>query len=193
MKTLVTDYAFNASAKTVTLNGFTSIDLEKLLVITNVTDNIIVYNFADATKGGTVASNVLTLTYDTTSMSNTDKLQIWYDDTANSPATAANQARLEDAIDAVYYLAKQFEWLGQVKNTTNSSGYGPGLTIFSDTRNSIGVSGTLTGVTGITNLGPNSFTTQGSMGRGYIDAALVTEHLSRSSASDTSIKNIIVS
>jgi len=54
--------------------------LDSILLITNVTDNIIIYNFADPTKGGTVSDNVLTLTYDTSSMSNTDKLLIFYDD-----------------------------------------------------------------------------------------------------------------
>jgi len=80
MKILITNYSFNASAKTITFNDYASIDLERILLITNVTDNIIIYNFADPTKGGTVSGNVLTLTYNTTSMSNTDDLQIFYED-----------------------------------------------------------------------------------------------------------------
>lgn len=80
MKKLITNYSFNAASKTVTFNDYTSIDQSKILLVTNTTDNIILYNFASPAKGGTVATNVLTLTYDTTSMSNSDKIQIYYDD-----------------------------------------------------------------------------------------------------------------
>lgn len=80
MKALVTQYTFNAAAKTVTLPDFTAISLPQLLLITNVTDGIILYNFADPALGATVATNVVTLEYDTSSMDNSDDLQIFYDD-----------------------------------------------------------------------------------------------------------------
>jgi len=85
MKKLITNYTFNPTAKTITFNDYSSIDLERILLITNVTRNIIIYNFADPNRGGTVSGNVLTLTYDTTGMADTDKLQIFYDDI--NPAT----------------------------------------------------------------------------------------------------------
>ena len=78
MKILRTDYVFDASAKTVTFSG--PVDVRGLLLITNVTDNVIIYSFADATKGGIIAGLILTLTYNTVSMSDSDKLQIFYDD-----------------------------------------------------------------------------------------------------------------
>lgn len=78
MKKLVTSYTFDASAKTVTSTDFTS--LEGVLLITNVTDNVIIYNFANASLGGSLSGNILTLDYDTTSMDDTDDLQIFYDD-----------------------------------------------------------------------------------------------------------------
>lgn len=80
MKILVTNYTFDASAKTITFADINPIDLEKVLLITNVTDNIIIYNFAKIGKGGTAATNIMTLDFDTTSMSDTDELQIYYDD-----------------------------------------------------------------------------------------------------------------
>ena len=90
MKILVTNYTFDASEQTVTFTDFNPVVLEKVLLITNVTDNLIIYNFADSTKGGTVtgASAVLTLTYDTTAMADADDLQIWYDDTSLSGDTS---------------------------------------------------------------------------------------------------------
>ena len=90
MKTLRTDYTFNASAKTVTFSN--PVDVEGLLLITNVTDNIIIYSFADATKGGTVVGLILTLTYNTTPMSDSDKLQIFYDDGAEALTDSALRA-----------------------------------------------------------------------------------------------------
>ena len=80
MKTLVTNYIFSASSKQVTLTDYPSIKLDQILLITNVTDNEIIYNFACNNLGGTLAGNVLTLEYDTTSMSNTDRLQIFIED-----------------------------------------------------------------------------------------------------------------
>lgn len=81
MKILFENYSFNAAAKQITFNTTAVIGLEDLLVITNVTDNVIIYNFADPTRGGTISNNVLTLTYNTTGMSDTDKLQIFIDNT----------------------------------------------------------------------------------------------------------------
>jgi hypothetical protein len=85
MKKLVTSYTFVAASKTVQSSEFTS--LKNILLITNVTDNIIIYNFADATKGGTFSGSTVTLTYDTSSMSNSDDLQIFIDDATNVTST----------------------------------------------------------------------------------------------------------
>jgi len=86
MKVLYQDYNFNASEGKVTFNTTEVVRLENVLLVTNVTDNIIIYNFADPILGGTISNNVLTLTYNTTLMSNTDSLQI-YLDLYGTPAT----------------------------------------------------------------------------------------------------------
>lgn len=78
-KQVVTNYTFSASGKTVTLTDFTTIQLNRIMLITNVTANIIIYQFNSTLLGGTVATNVVTLTYNTSAMSNTDKLQIIYE------------------------------------------------------------------------------------------------------------------
>ena len=110
MKKLVTDYTFNALSKTITLNGFTSIDLEGLLLVTNVSTNQIIYNFADPALGATVSSNVLTLTYDTTTMSNTHALQIFYDD-ATSLASDDTATALLQVTNTLKRIAKNMESL----------------------------------------------------------------------------------
>lgn len=95
-KKLVTSYTFDASAKTIVSADFTS--LEKIQLITNVTDNIIIYNFASSAKGGTLSGTTLTLTYDTTLMDDADKLQIFVDEASLIPGTGAtNLGKAEDA------------------------------------------------------------------------------------------------
>jgi hypothetical protein len=90
MKLLFENYTFDAAAKQITFNTAEEVTLNRVLIITNVTDNVIVYNFADPNKGGTITDNVLTLNYDTTTMSNSDSLQIFLD--------LNGQAASEDAI-----------------------------------------------------------------------------------------------
>ena len=70
-------YSFNKTAKTITFTDCGNLTLDNILLITNVTDHLIIYNFADQTTTGTMVNNVLTLSYDTSSMSNTDNLQIF--------------------------------------------------------------------------------------------------------------------
>ena len=85
MKQTIKNYSFDKTAKTVTFSDFGSISLDRLFLITNVTSNTIIYQFNDSSLGGTVAGNVLTLTYNTGSMANTDKLQIIYDAASGDP------------------------------------------------------------------------------------------------------------
>jgi hypothetical protein len=80
LKKLINNYTFDASARTVTLSGYANVDLDGLLLITNVTDNVIIYNFAVPALGATATGSVITLVYDTSSMSDGDNLQIFYDD-----------------------------------------------------------------------------------------------------------------
>jgi hypothetical protein len=63
---------------------------EQLLLITNVTANVIIYNFSDSSKGAVsyslsntnnVESTVITLNYNTNSMNSTDKLAILVEET----------------------------------------------------------------------------------------------------------------
>jgi hypothetical protein len=71
-------YAFDKDLRTITFSDV-SLSQEQILLITNTTDQIIIYSFADTNIGGSLVGSVLTLEYDTTSMSNTDKLQIYVD------------------------------------------------------------------------------------------------------------------
>lgn len=68
-----------AGVGTVTLTGLSTLTLDQVLLITNVTDGEIIYNFADPDSTGSISSNVITLEKDTSSMSSGDVLQIWVD------------------------------------------------------------------------------------------------------------------
>lgn len=106
MKVLFQDYTFNAATKQITFNTTDVVSLNQVLVITNVTDNVIIYNFADAAKGGTIVNNVLTLTFDTTSMSNTDSLQIFLD-LYGTPSTDDSVILLRRLIQLLAPIATQ--------------------------------------------------------------------------------------
>lgn len=80
MKKIIDHYTFDPAMKTIIFEDYDFIDLERVLLITNVTRNVIIYSFADPSKGGSVIGNVLVLNYDTSNMNDTDKLQIWYED-----------------------------------------------------------------------------------------------------------------
>jgi hypothetical protein len=72
-------YSFDKTTKKITFSGFNA-SLERILLITDVTNNTVIYQFNDPNLGGVLSNNVLTLTYNTTiaGFSNTDTLQIFY-------------------------------------------------------------------------------------------------------------------
>lgn len=117
MKLQLTNYTFNKSSKTVTFTDYTTIRLDSILLITNVTDNIIVYNFADPLLGGTVSGNVLTLTYDTSAMDDTDKLQIFYDDGDIQPANSELQTTLNSLTETLQELTGRLTVLASMANS----------------------------------------------------------------------------
>lgn len=80
MKKRLLSPTFDASAKTVVHASFSDVGLAGIQLITNVTDNVIIYNFADPALGGTLSTDTLTLTYDTTSMADTDELMVLVED-----------------------------------------------------------------------------------------------------------------
>lgn len=116
MKIKIENYAFNKTSKTVTFTDYTSIRLDSILLITNVTDNIIIYNFADPLLGGTVLNNVLTLSYNTSSMDDADKLQIFYEDSDVQPATEANQEVLLSLTETLRELSARLQILASMAN-----------------------------------------------------------------------------
>lgn len=82
-----TGYTFNPATKTVTFPQYAP--AERLVLITNVTRNIVIYNFSDPSLKGTVSASVdlnmnelttVTLNYNTAGMLSTDKISILVDE-----------------------------------------------------------------------------------------------------------------
>lgn len=105
MKKLITDYVFNKTAKTITFLEI--FKLEQYLLITDVTTNTIIYNFADAIKGGTATANTLLLDFDTSALSDTDSLQIFVDVADPNEGNA-------DLLRTLKQIRKTMESLGTV-------------------------------------------------------------------------------
>jgi hypothetical protein len=80
MANRIKNYTFDKTAKTVTFTDLTTVELARIALIVNVTRGITIFDFSQptATLGGTVGTNILTLSYDTSAMANTDKLAIFY-------------------------------------------------------------------------------------------------------------------
>tara|TARA_A100001201_G_scaffold99205_2_gene85360 strand:+ start:974 stop:5956 length:4983 start_codon:yes stop_codon:yes gene_type:complete len=144
-KKLVYNYTFDASAQTVEISGRHK--LRTLQLITNVTDNVIIYNFADSTKGGTISydetqnKSTLTLTYDTTSMSDSDELQIFIDiqedkvefgETFTDPVSKLRVSNPENLIDTDFEYGLQptkWETIETVNNVPSVYSRAPGVSI----------------------------------------------------------------
>jgi hypothetical protein len=90
LKVQVKSYVFDSSARTITFSDYASIDIDSVLYVINVTDNRAIYNPMNKNLKGSVFGNVLTLNYDTTTMSDDDELMIYYDNIPD-PATEAKQ------------------------------------------------------------------------------------------------------
>jgi hypothetical protein len=104
-------YTFNPTAKTIEFRGLAeNITLDNILLITNVSRNIIIYNFADVNKGEqSFSNNVLTLTYDTAGagMAASDVLQIFLDVNSNSFDT--KKTTTDDEIAMLRRIVKLME------------------------------------------------------------------------------------
>jgi hypothetical protein len=103
MKVLIENYAFDTAMKQISFTDYQSIRLENVLVITNVSTNQIIYNFASPLLGGNVSGNILTLNTSTLGMTDNDKLQIFYDD--------GLIAVPENLVEALYDLVQSLQFL----------------------------------------------------------------------------------
>lgn len=104
-----------AGAGTIAFNGVT-LGLNQILLVTNTTQNTIIYNFADATKGAaSYSGGVLTLDASTAGQGAGDALQIYVDVDAATEIDAAPQSGLAMLLTRI--LAAMLAPLGYRKDT----------------------------------------------------------------------------
>lgn len=77
---IIKNYQFSAANKQIVFLDYKTVSLSGIKLITNVTTGAIIFQFNSATLNGSVSGNVLTLTFNTSAMSNTDILAIIYED-----------------------------------------------------------------------------------------------------------------
>jgi hypothetical protein len=121
---IIKNYSFIPSTKQVVFSDFPAIYLAGVKLITNVADQIIIYQFNEPTKGGSVSGNVLTLTYDTTSMDGADKLMIVYEE----PSAQSLESFVLKAVQSIdtKTVDDVGEKLDAVKESIENASYRPG-------------------------------------------------------------------
>lgn len=147
-------YVFDKTTKMITFSGVI-LSQEQILTITNTTDQILIYCFADSSLGGDLVGSVLTLNYDTSAMSNTDSLQIYVDvpDVVQLVQDSDVFSQTSDLAFMIRYLISAASDPVYLNKTTNA------LQTLLLSGSTTAVTGTLTGVTtvtGLTNIGGKS-------------------------------------
>ena len=140
-------YTFNPTAKTVTFSGLSQqITLANILLVTNVTANTIIYNFASSTTGAvSFVNNVLTLDYDTTSMSATDVLQIYIDVESYEESLATLLRRMNKLLESNAVVDSR------LRQKVVIEAIGTNLAAPTEVNASIPVSGTVTATANVNN------------------------------------------
>ena len=140
-------YTFNPTAKTVTFSGLSQqVTLANILLITNVTANTIIYNFASSTTGAvSFVNNVLTLDYDTTSMSATDVLQIYIDVESYEESLATLLRRMNKLLESNAVVDSR------LRQKVVIEAVGTNLAAPTEVNASIPVSGTVTATANVNN------------------------------------------
>lgn len=158
MRVLIENYSFNKTTKQVTFSDYASITLENVLLITDVTNNLCIYQANYPGRGGSVAGNVLTLDFDTNTVDfdNTDKLQIFYEQADSAVASTVDVATVPAPLNitgsgaAASALRVQLadESLSALENI-NVTVSNSAVEITNDAGNPIPVSGTVNANTGL--------------------------------------------
>jgi hypothetical protein len=79
-RNLISAYTFNASAKTVTLGGITTVELKRLVSIINMTRGVVYFRSGDTALIPAIATNVITLntSVSTTGHADADEIHVAY-------------------------------------------------------------------------------------------------------------------
>ena len=124
---------FNPAGRTITFIGMDSIKLERVLIVVNTTRNVVMYNFAGTTSGGSVSGNVLTLQFNTSGFASSDALLIYYDDPNAMPALNAELQAANDIALAILEAVSELKVLAALRDTSGLRVYATGGSLSSVT------------------------------------------------------------
>jgi glucosylceramidase len=99
---ITTTYVFTPSAKTLNLSSISGFDIRLLYAVINATEGVVIYAIGNSALGYTNYSNgIITLTYNTTSMSSSDQLMIIYEATSlDATSTLQQQQVTQETLSA---------------------------------------------------------------------------------------------
>lgn len=101
----VKTYQFNPGARTITFPNHRTIYLENIGLITNTTSGVVIFNWEDSSKKGSVSNNILTLDYNTSGMSSTDVLDIVY--IPLEEAQSLSEIKNQNIVNTIFTLFKK--------------------------------------------------------------------------------------
>jgi hypothetical protein len=107
---LIKNYTFDKAAKTITLTDVSTVELERLVSITDVTNGVVIYLYKNPSYNATVAGNVITLVdFDTNNdnFANTDKLAIEY------VGDGVTQTLVPSALRSATFTTNEIQALGK--------------------------------------------------------------------------------
>lgn len=137
---IIDKYSFNPLTKEITFLDNADIKIEGLQLITNLNRGAIIYQFNEQTKGGVLASNVLTLNYDTSTMQSSDVLQIIY-----SSPTGGYFNRMLALLDQIWRATARPEWLVPLST-------GKALRMVTDNNSSLNTVATINNLVALNNI-----------------------------------------
>jgi hypothetical protein len=118
-KQLIANYTYNDAARTITLTDWTTVRLDRLMLIVNVTIGEIMYNFADSTVTATVATNVITLSSVPAAAADANKFIIVYD--ALTADTLYDKVAVKAADSDIVVLGAKTDAKSTATDTTSIS------------------------------------------------------------------------
>lgn len=135
---------FNPGAKTITFSDSNIESLKQILIVTDLTTQVMLYNFADDAVSATFANKTLTLDSIVAGCSSTDELQIFYEPTGTDTTESIIQA-IQELSARLAFLSGVRGVLSDLRVTPTGSGTQPvsGTVTVSSTTANLGTVATL--------------------------------------------------
>lgn len=108
MRKIIKNYTFDRTQKKIVFTDYATIQLERIFLITDVSNQTVIYQMNNPLKGGAVSGNELTLEYDTDTneFANGHSLQIIYDHDEEQDVAVTNDSTPASLVSRIRGIAK---------------------------------------------------------------------------------------